>query len=95
MTDEKDASRKMERALLELGSEIYRLKTSLYDLQTNHERFVKIIEGLRLLLDEKGVILEDDFDSAVDLKNAISGLQCNAPSPLNYPGVGKNKKDFH
>jgi hypothetical protein len=95
MTDEKEKVRKMERALLELGSDIFRLKTTMYDLQTNHEKFVKIIEGLRLILDEKGVILEDDFDSAVDLKNAVSGLQCNAPSPLNSPGAGRTKKDFH
>lgn len=95
MSDDREKLSKMERALLELGSEVFRLKANMHALQTSHEKFVKIMEGLRLLLDEKGLILEEDFDSAIDLKNAVSGLQCNSPAPLNTIGGGRTKKDFH
>jgi hypothetical protein len=95
MTDDKDKLYKMERALLELGSEIFRLKSNMHELHNSHEKFVKIMDGLRLLLDEKGLILEDDFDSAIDLKNAVSGLQCTSPTPLLMTGGGKTRKDFH
>lgn len=92
MSGENDKLLKLERALLELGSEVFRLRTVMGDLQVNHELFVKIIDGLRMLLDEKGLILEDDFDSAIDLKNAVVGLPCSTPSPLNSV---RTKKDFH
>jgi hypothetical protein len=95
MSDEKDKIYKLERALLELGSEIFRLKTNLHALHCSHEKFVKVMDGLRSLLDDKGLILEDDFDSAVDLKSAVAGLQSTSPTPLLMTGGGKSKKDFH
>ncbi len=70
MTNEK--IEQLERTVLELGTEIFRLKTEISSLKGYHENFVDIVEGLKKILDEKGLISHEDFDAAIDLGNAIS-----------------------
>lgn len=63
--------KQLERTLLEMGSDLFRLKTEISTIKTNHDNQLNILNGLKKLLDEKGLILEEDFENAVDLGNAI------------------------
>lgn len=62
----------LEHSLLELGTEVFRLKNEMTTLTQYHESFVDIVKGLKAILDEKGLISRDDFDAAIDLGNAIN-----------------------
>ncbi|MEZ4742778.1 MAG: hypothetical protein R3B45_10070 [Bdellovibrionota bacterium] len=72
MTFENERINKLERTLLELGSELYRVKSDVTSLKNYHERFVDIVDGLKKILDEKGLINTEDFESAVELGKALS-----------------------
>ena len=62
----------LERTILELGTEIFRVKTEVSSLKGVNERFIEVMKGLKSLLDEKGVISCDDFENAVDLGQAVA-----------------------
>lgn len=68
----RDKINQLERTILELGTEIFRMKSQLSSLRTDHDNFIEIMGGLKSILDEKGLINEDDFDNAVALGQAIS-----------------------
>ena len=63
---------KLEQAILDLGVEVFRLKSDLAQMKNGHERFMKVINGLRNVLDEKGLICTEDFETAVDLSELIN-----------------------
>ena len=89
-----DKVSQLERTILELGSEIFRIKTEVFSLKTNQENFFEVMKGLKMILDEKGVISSDDFDGAVDLGNAVN-IQ---PSSLDLQveeDIEKIKKTTH
>jgi len=69
---------KLEQTLLDLGVEVFRLKNEMTQMKNGHERFIKVINGLRNILDEKGIICVDDFETAVDLSELLN----NQPSAL-------------
>lgn len=71
----------LEHTLMELGTEIYRLKHEMSQVADFREEFHKTLRALRQVLDDKGVITSDDFDAAVELVDQASG----------QPGV----PDFH
>lgn len=70
MTTE-DRINQLERTLLELGTEVFRVKTELSSIKDTNENFIEVMKGLKALLDEKGVISSDDFENAVDLGQAL------------------------
>lgn len=72
MTGYASKTDQLERTILELGAEIFRIKTELSDMKQHHHNFVSTIKGLKEILDEKGLILGEDFEAAVDLGNALS-----------------------
>lgn len=55
----------LENSLMELGTEMFRLKHQLADLQVAQSQMVKTMTGLKNILDEKGLITIDDFELAV------------------------------
>ena len=95
MTKQEEADEKIQRAVLELGTEVYRLRSELTDLRNFHQTFVGIVEGLRQILDDKGVILAEDFDGAIDLSKAMTLVA----SATEYPGLEEDmenlKKNSH
>jgi hypothetical protein len=62
----------LERTILDLGSELYRLKSEISTVKGYHENFVDIVDGLKKILDEKGLISLEDFESAVELGQAVN-----------------------
>ena len=65
----------IERSVLELGSEVYKLKQELKTVRFSHKNILDQLKALRLLLDDGGVISLDDFDGAIDLAEAIMRVE--------------------
>ncbi len=57
----------LERTVLELGTEIFKLRSQITDLSKFHDQFLKTMKGLKIILDDKGLITTDDFETAIDL----------------------------
>ncbi len=70
--NKKEYLERIERSLLELGTEIYCMKGEIAAVKGSHENLLEIIRGLKLILDDKGLITIDDFESAVDLGHALT-----------------------
>jgi hypothetical protein len=64
----------LERALLEMGSELYRVKHELSDVRDNQTKFLKSMQSLKNLFDEKGLVTTDEFESAVDLVEIMNKM---------------------
>lgn len=64
----------LERTVLELGTEMFRLKAQISELTNFHEQFSRTIKGLKQILDDKGLITSEDFESAVELGEALNIL---------------------
>ena len=84
----------LERAVLELGTELYNIKAGVAKNQAAHDQFVKVIRGLKQLLDDKGLITGDDFDAAVELGQAIETFGSHAEHS-HYQELEKVKKTGH
>jgi len=61
----KDYLNRLESALLDLGAEVYAMKSQVRDLKDHRHRFEQIITALRGVLDEKGILSEEDFELAL------------------------------
>lgn len=57
----------LERTILELGTEIFKLRSHISDLAKFEDRFLKTMRGLKIILDDKGLINCEDFETALDL----------------------------
>ena len=84
----------LERSLLELGTEIFYLRSQVKDMSQFHSSYIKTMQNLRNLMDEKGVIDRIDFEASVDFdelaKNAKEPLEMDDPFQED-----KNKKYSH
>lgn len=67
-----------ERTVLELASEIFQLKTSLATLAQQNEQMAKLLNSLRDVLEEKGMISELDLISAIELAE-IEAIAASLP----------------
>lgn len=92
MTKAATTTEQLERTILELGAEIYRMKNQLDDVLKHHENFRSTVKGLKEILDEKGLILSEDFDAAIDLGNALSTESLTRTSDQD---LDKLKKTSH
>ena len=79
----------LESTLMELGTEMFRLKHQMSDMQVQQTQFVKTINGLKGILDEKGVITAEDFELAVDV---LDGKSDRHERELALPS---GKKELH
>ena len=84
----------LERTVLELGAEIFRLKTELDDMRGFHKKFVSTFKGLKELFDEKGMIQSEDFEAAIELGNALS-IEQSVTDPSFDNRLEKLKKTSH
>ena len=56
----------LERAILNLGTELVSMRKELAEFRSSHKQVVDMIKGLRSLLNEKGVVDTEDFDEAIN-----------------------------
>ncbi len=80
----------LEQTVLELGVELYRLKSDINRIQESNEQFLRMVKGLKAILDEKGIIEADDFEAAVDIASAVA-----AATPPHDPTMERLKKANH
>lgn len=62
----------LQRTVLELGTEIYRVKHRMDLVEQDNNHYQQIFISLRNLLDEKGIIVLEDFDDAVALDRILA-----------------------
>ena len=72
MADTDDKMEFIERSVLELGSELYKLKQEIGLLRSSQQNMLNTLKGLRALLDDHGLVNTDDFDDAIELAEALS-----------------------
>ena len=94
MLKENERLEQLERTLLELGTEMFKTKNEVLSIRDYHEKFVKIVDGLKKILDEKGLITTEDFENAVDLGEAISMNAHSVDSSIELE-LEKLKKASH
>ncbi len=73
-----DKITKLEHTMMELGTEMFRLKFLLRESTKLQNSFAKSLKGLKTILDEKGIINPDDFETTVDLNAIIEKLEKQA-----------------
>lgn len=93
MSDPKIKLELLERTVLELGTELFSLKGMVAKSRESHEQFLTTMRGLKQLLDEKGLITPEDFDTAVQLGAAIESF--NPHESDLYQEMEKQKKQSH
>ncbi len=71
----------LERTILELGSEIFRVKHRMDEVEKSNNTYKQVFLSLKLMLDEKGIISADDFDEAIAL-DRILNLQSSSKNEL-------------
>jgi hypothetical protein len=60
----KDRIELLERTILDLGAEVYKLKHALVGATLKQQAMNKLLEGLRGMLDEKGLITQEEIEEA-------------------------------
>lgn len=64
-----------ENTILELGTELWELRQQIISLSEQQEKNARFIKDLRGVLEEKGVIGEEDFDTNLDQLNRFSEIE--------------------
>ena len=72
----------LERTILELGSELFRLKHRMDEIDKTNESYNQIFTSLKKLLDEKGIISADDFEDVIALDKILSLQPNSSPADL-------------
>ena len=58
----------LEYTVMELGTEIFRLKAELNDMTDKHSQLNGVVSNIRTILDEKGVLEAEDLDISASLR---------------------------
>jgi hypothetical protein len=72
----------LERAVLELGSEIFRVKHRMDEVDKANHKYRQIFVSLKKLLDDKGIVSSEDFEEIVALDAILDLQQSNQGSDL-------------
>ena len=71
----------LEYTVMELGSQVFRLKQELSNLNFSQGNLVDVFKKLRAILDEKGVLEIEDFDLLTEFYQVME--QFSEPSELD------------
>jgi regulator of replication initiation timing len=93
MLERKDKLDQLERTILELGAEIFRLKTELTDIKSTNSQFHLTLNGLKDILDDKGIIMSEDFEASVEVNSMLSSEREN--DFITDQEIEKLKKSVH
>ena len=72
----------LERTILELGSELFRLKHRMDGIEKTNESYNQIFTSLKKLLDDKGIISADDFEDVIALDKILNLQSHSSPTDL-------------
>jgi len=83
--------KQLETTVLELGTEMFRLKHQVAALVDQNSNFQKAMKGLKSILDEKGIISIEDFELATSMGQATQHVVSHESADL----PGSTKKIMH
>jgi hypothetical protein len=72
----------LERTILELGSELFRLKHRMDEMEQTNVSYNQVFTSLKKLLDDKGIISADDFEDVIALDKILNLQSNSAPTDL-------------
>jgi regulator of replication initiation timing len=85
----------LELTLLELGAEVYRLKEKISNLVEAQNSQIKSLEGLKKILEEKGVISIDDIETSIIMSQLGDDVDMFEDSYNERPMTAANKRDLN
>lgn len=85
----------LEQTITDLGADIFVQKSQIANLRDEREQLVRLVKGVRCLLDNNGLISSDDFDAAVSLAEAESYGKENLEDPETSYAMQKLKSVSH
>lgn len=62
------AYKKLESLILNLGEEIFKVKHTLSSVTAQNSEFLSVINALKELLDEKGLMSKEEFDVIIQVQ---------------------------
>lgn len=83
----------LEYTVMELGTEIFRLKSQINEMTDRQSHLNGLVNTIRCLLDEKGIVEADDIDLNTDLNDGeIEGDEAS----IDLEGDRTNtKNEYH
>lgn len=84
----------LEYTVMELGSQVFRLKQEVSTLSHSQDTVVEVFKKLRSILDEKGVLDAEDFELLTDFHQLIDQFQDPMELEIEEP-QGTPKSDLH
>jgi len=72
----------LERSILELGAEVFRVKHRMDEVERSNTSYRQVFISLKKLLDDKGIISTDDFEDVVALDVILNNQQSNQNTDL-------------
>jgi hypothetical protein len=67
----KDRMDLLEQTILDLGTEVYKLKHTLVSVSIKQHALQKVLEGLRGMLDEKGLITQEEVEESTLMNDLV------------------------
>lgn len=86
---------KLEHTIMELGSEIYRLRHDLKESQKTHHKVMTTLRGIRSMLDEKGLVTSEEFETAVDLQKILEQNEAMEARDGDATAAAPQKRTFN
>ena len=71
---------------------IAKIKNDLSEVKKHQENFTEIINGIKLIMDEKGIISSEDFETSVSIINDLTEPQVDS---FLEEEITKIKKTHH
>ena len=90
-----DRIAQLESTLLEIGTELFRLRREVAHLSESRKDYRNIFKSLKQLLDEKGVLSSDDFETAIDLNKILDNPADQNPDNPIARDLEKQRKIAH
>jgi len=84
----------LENTVLELGTELYRIRSTMTGLTELQEQFIQTLKGLQEILDDKGLIAREDFEAAAELNGAMQIAASHFDQDVDE-ALSKLKKSSH
>lgn len=61
----------LEKAILDLGAEVYRLKHALVTMTLRQQSINQLIDGIKEMLDTKNLVTAEEIEDAAALKKIV------------------------
>ena len=62
----------LERTVLELATQLYRLKHQIDEISRTNDGYKDVFASLKQLMDERGIISAEDFEDAIALDKILN-----------------------